>query len=161
MQPKKAFYPCCSLDIEEPMSILAGLVDEIYFCDIKTTPSKIIKQHKESDPKTIFLYGDAREQITQLENIDILFYRRDSEGEGGSRLFVLGDSFLPHILNKFNPTGGFIITDGSNSRGGIFKKMMRKSGLRKYGWHIHQVEQQPLHEEHGLFMFKVEPDNET
>jgi len=161
MQLKKAFYPCCALDIKEPISILSGIVDEIYFCDIRAKPSKKTKQNNKGNPKAVFLHGDAREQITHLEDIDVLFYRRDSNGEGGSSLFVLGDSFLPSILEKFKSDGGLIITDGSNSRGGIFKKMKRKSGLIKNGWHIRQSTDQFLYSEHGLYVFNVLPYIET
>jgi len=31
--PKRAFYPCCASDIEEPRQLLREIVDEIIFCD--------------------------------------------------------------------------------------------------------------------------------
>jgi hypothetical protein len=31
---RRAFYPCCADDIEEPWRLLAGLVEEIIYCDI-------------------------------------------------------------------------------------------------------------------------------
>jgi hypothetical protein len=108
-----------------------------------------------------FFRGDVRKVINRVALIDLLFYRRDSGGgEGGSGVFVLGDSFLPKILEKFNPEGGLIITDGSNSRGGLFKKMTRASGLKKYGWHIQKTEDQPFVEGFNLIKLKVSPYEE-
>jgi hypothetical protein len=142
------------------MSIMKDYVDEIVFCDVRRTPLGAISKHKGEHPTPTFIQGDARKVVTQIGSIDVLFYRRDSEGEGGSGLFVLGDSFLPHILEVFNPRGGFIITDGSNSRGGIFKKMKSAGGFSKYGWHIQRTEDQPFEEEYSLLMFSVLPQCE-
>jgi len=139
------------------MSILKDYVDEICFCDIKSTPSTLIFKKRLEHPTPRFKQGDARDVITQIGKIDVLFYRKDSNGEGGSRLFVLGDSFFPRILEMFNPQGGFIITDGSNSRGGIFRKMKSTSGLDKCGWHIHKMQEQPFEQDCGLWVFSVVP----
>jgi hypothetical protein len=157
---KIGFYPCCSLDIIEPIKILSNYVDEIIFCDKIFMPKRIIDDAKSSKPTPKFLRGDVRKVINKVELIDLLFYRRDSSGEGGSRVFVLGDSFFPKILEKFNPEGGLIITDGSNSRGGLFKKMKGASGLKKYGWHIQKTEDQPFAESSNLIKFKVSPCEE-
>ena len=67
--------------------------------------------------------------IDSIERIDVLFYRRDGTGEGGSGVFVLGRNVLPRILQKMPFQDALIITDGSNSRGGTFRKMRRSSGL--------------------------------
>ena len=84
---------------------------------------KIVDKEATTVPRPSFKIGDAREIISNIAVIDVLFYRRDSNGEGGSGLFVLGDAFLPHILKRFPSEGGLIITDGSNSRGSNFKRM--------------------------------------
>ncbi len=159
MPPKIAFYPCCSSDIEEPLQILSGLADEVYFCDINLDVDKEVQKYDTINPKikNVFLHGDARNKIDELGNIDVLFYRRDSEGDGGSGLFVLGDSFLPTLLNKFTPNGGLIITDGSNSRGNNFRKMKRNSGLKKGDWHIYKSEDQKFLSKFGLYVFEVCP----
>ncbi len=44
--------------------------------------------------------------LRELEQLHVLFYRGDSAGEGGSGVFVLGDSFLPHLLERFPQEGG-------------------------------------------------------
>jgi len=157
VQHRVAFYPCCASDIVEPLSILKQYADEICFCDIRPLPRRVIAEHRVSPPTARFIQGDAREVITHIGRIDVLFYRRDSNGEGGSGLFVLGDTFFPRILEVFNPQGGLIITDGSNSRGGLFKKMKSTRGLTKYGWHIHKTEEQPFEKAHGLLIFSVLP----
>ncbi|MCF7957952.1 MAG: hypothetical protein K9M57_05830 [Phycisphaerae bacterium] len=66
---------------------------------------------------------------------------------------------MPNILETFNPKGGFIITDGSNSRGSNYKKMKRNSGLKKYGWHIQKVDEQPFENDYNLLVFSVLPHN--
>lgn len=58
-----------------------------------------------------FIVGDAFAALSQLDVIDVLFYRRDSSGEGGSGIFVLGDSFLRPVLKQSAPKGGLIVTD--------------------------------------------------
>ena len=96
--------------------------------------------------------------IPALPVIDVLFYRRDSAGgEGGSGLFVLGDVFLRPFLEKFSTDGGLIITDGSNSRGGNFKKMTRISGLSKFSREFKAAKTQPLLEQHRLWVIEVGP----
>ena len=108
-------------------------------------------------PVARFIVGDVREVLPNLSTIDVLFYRRDSDGEGGSDVFVLGDSILPLILNRFPSAGGLIISDGSNSRGGNFRKMKRQSGLRKHGWNFVRLTDQPLADTHGLWVTSVTP----
>ena len=108
-------------------------------------------------PTAEFIVGNAREVCSQLPVIDILFYRRDSTGEGGSALFVLGDMFLRPILQHFPLNGGLIFTDGSNSRGGNFKKMVRRNGLIKHGWKFLTTPEQPYFDSHGLWRISVSP----
>jgi hypothetical protein len=157
---KIAFYPCCGRDFDEPTVLLAGIVDEIIFCDIDRRVRRVWNDRKQVDdaslPRTTLRINDLRDEIKIIPVIDILFYRRDSAGgEGGSGVFVLGDSVLPFILEKFNPAGGWIITDGSNSRGSNFKRMKRKSGLIKHGCRFSAPDDQPFLDEYGLRMISV------
>lgn len=161
MLPRTAFYPCCARDIIEPIQFLSGYVDQIYFCDIGSAGKSLVAQNKAMKPRPIYLQGDAREVIKTVEQIDVLFYRRDSNGEGGSGLYVLGDSFFPRILERFNPNGGFIVTDGSNSRGSIYRRMRRNSGYSGYGWHIFKTDKQPFETKHGLLLFSVHRNDKT
>jgi hypothetical protein len=129
------FYPCCAQDIREPAEALAGLVDEIVYCDIspdlRDDPSCGLEL-----PRRSFLRMDVRDAIDIIERIDVLFYRRDGTVEGGSGVFILGSTVLPSILRKMSGHGSIIVTDGSNSRGGIFRKMRRASGLMIAERHI-------------------------
>jgi len=104
------------------------------------------------------LSEDVRTVVDRIERIDVLFYRRDSGGEGGSGVFVLGDSFLPRLLGRFSVNGGVLITDGSNSRGGNFKRMTGSSGLTKHGWHFEQAVDQPFLMKHHLHVISVAPE---
>jgi hypothetical protein len=108
-------------------------------------------------PTSTFIVGDVREIVPSLPSINVLFYRRDGVGEGGSGVFILGDSVLPHILKRFPAEGGLIITDGSNSRGGNFRKMIRKNGLNKHGWNFAKLAEQPLVDTHRLWLISVTP----
>ena len=161
MPPKVAFYPCCYLDLLRPLEILTPYVDEIIFCDknisIAAKQQIMIAQRPNLVPRARIQCGDARDLVKEIERIDVLFYRRDGVGEGGSGLFVLGDSFLPAILARFPVHGGLIITDGSNSRGSNFKRMMRMSGMDKHGWRFEAQVEQPLLASDGLYFIHVKP----
>jgi hypothetical protein len=160
MQHRVAFYPCCHLDIKRPLEILRRYADEVIFSDID--PSllprwKRIVGTTESEPRPSFLVGDAREVISRIAVIDVLFYRRDSAGEGGSGLLVLGDSFLRHVLERFPAEGGLIITDGSNSRGSNFERMIRPSGMCKHGFLFMKSSDQPYMKSDRLYVVRVAP----
>lgn len=141
------------------MQLLYGYVEQVHFCDKGDVGKDLVEKNRTHIPQPFYLQGDAREVIKTVEQIDVLFYRRDSDGEGGSGLYVLGDSFFPQILRKFNPNGGFIITDGSNSRGSIYKRMRRNSGYSGYGWYIRRTAEQPFKDKHGLLLFAVSQDS--
>lgn len=161
MSHKVAFYPCCRLDLVRPIEILAPYADEVIFCDkdirIAAEQQILIAKRPNTAPRARVKCGDARDVVKELDCIDVLFYRRDGVGEGGSGLFVLGDSFLPDILARFPATGGLIITDGSNSRGSNFRRMIRKSGLEKHGWRFEAQADQPLLKSDGLYCIEVTP----
>lgn len=165
---KTAFYPCCKMDIEEPLYLLSGYVDQVIFCDIN--PNFVDRWENinleivgTGLPTAKFIVGDAKDVVSKLPEIDALFYRRDSTGEGGSELFVLGDMFLRPLLLRFSVNGGFIFTDGSNSRGGNFKKMIRKNGLIKHGFRFSATTEQPYLAHHGLWRIFVStsPDQKS
>ena len=161
MSLRVAFYPCCCRDVVEPVDLVQPYADRIVFCDIDKSLKSEWQTRTPRSPDSVqaeFRLDDARNVIASMAQIDVLFYRGDSEGEGGSGLFVLGDSVLPSILSKFPKQGGLIITDGSNSRGSNFKRMIRRSGLHKHGWHFNLAQAQPLLESHGLHIIAVMPD---
>lgn len=164
MSHRLAFYPCCCLDVVEPVTLVQPYADRIIFCDIDTRLESEWQARGSRLPDSVqaeFRIDDARNVIASMDQIDVLFYRGDSGGEGGSALFVLGDSVLPSILAKFPSKGGLIITDGSNSRGSNFKRMIRRSGLRKHGWIFNLALAQPLLESHGLHIITVLPGTPT
>lgn len=161
MSPRVAFYPCCRLDILRPLEILKPYADEVIFCDtdirLAAVHQSLIAKRPNVAPRARVQYGEARHTVEEIDHIDVLFYRCDGVGEGGSGLFVLGDSFLPVILARFRSNGGLIITDGSNSRGSNFKRMIRKSGLVKHGWRFETLAQQPYLKTDGLYCIQVIP----
>ena len=160
---KIAFYPCCGRDVEEPRRILAGEVDRIVLCDINPALERLWKRVAgmtptgDGLPTTEFWVGDALPALSRLNSIDVLFCRRDSDGEGGSRLFVLGDVFLRAVLPRFASKGGLIVTDGSNSRGNNFTRMVRSAGLVKHGWRFAASSYQPYRAQHGLWRISAIP----
>lgn len=154
-----AFYPCCAADIQAARQLLTPFADTIIFCDIRTELNQWVEEAaiETSDgtlPEISAIVGDARTVIGQLPVIDVLFYRRDSEGEGGSGIFVLGDDYMRRLLPRISPSGGLIITDGSNERGGWYRRMSRKSGFTKYGRHFAPIAEQSLTTE-GLLIIGV------
>jgi hypothetical protein len=161
MRHRAAFYPCCGLDIKRPLELLRPYADEVIFCDINKSLlprwQRCVNTTAASGPRPSFLRDDVREAISRVALISVLFYRRDSSGEGGSGVFVLGDSFLPHILRRFPVEGGLIITDGSNSRGSNFDRMIRPNGMCKHGWFFRKSSDQPYIESDGLYVVTVLP----
>jgi hypothetical protein len=160
MRPKVAFYPCCESDIAEPLALMKPYADRVIFCDIRARRpqwGRLARDAPANHPRASFLVGDVRQVIGDVEVIDVLFYRRDSNGDGGSAVFVLGDSVLPSILARFPPEGGLIITDGSNSRGSNFERMIRRNGLVKHGWEFKPCPDQPYLESHRLHVVEVRP----
>ena len=152
-----AFYPCCAGDISEPRRLLTGIVDEIIYCDRKRPPSWSRDAKVERMPVIRFIEDDVKSFIPQLPTISVFFYRRDSSGEGGSGLYLLGKRWLPEILKHFVSEGGLIITDGSNSGGGLYRKMKRPDGYTKesWGWRFQPALKQRWLESHGLNTIEV------
>jgi hypothetical protein len=97
---------------------------------------------------------DIREALEQIPHIDVFFYRRDGTPEGGSGVYVLGKYLMPLILAKMTRDPSLFVTDGSNSRGGTFRKMKRNSGLITCGKHITKRSEQRF-EELGMLEFDV------
>ena len=157
MQHRVAFYPCCGLEIERPLELLRPYADEVIFCDINKSLQprwqRYVNTIALAGPRPVFLIGDAREIISQTTQMSVLFYRKDSDGEGGSGVLVLGNSFLPQVLRRLPVEGGLIITDGSNSRGGNFKRMIGPNGMHKHGWFLRRSSEQPYLESDGLMSF--------
>ena len=131
---KRAFYPCCADDVDEPRRLLAGVVEEIIYCDLRCPRRWIQQESSGSLPAIRLIQGDVREHIDSLPTIHVLFYRRDSPGEGGSGVYILGKQWLSRVLQRFPDEGGLIITDGSNSGNSIFKKMIRPDGYIRKSW---------------------------
>jgi hypothetical protein len=127
-----SFYPCCLFDFIEPYNILSKLTDEVIFCDISKSAQRRYKELRDKMPQSRFILADAIETIEKLQQIDIFFYRKDSGGEGGSRIFFFGDKVFPILVKKFNPNGAEIISDGSNARGKNWSKMKRNNGVQLY-----------------------------
>src|SRR5437879_2314262 len=73
-QPRRAFYPCCAADIEEPRRLLAGTVDEIIFCDIRPYKSWVVTATNRNLPDVRFEIMDVRSYLPNLPQISVLFY---------------------------------------------------------------------------------------
>ncbi|TLD71168.1 hypothetical protein FEM03_09690 [Phragmitibacter flavus] len=163
MPPKLAFYPCCATDIEEPRHLLSGIVDEIIFCDIREYESWEPLATSPNLPQARFVIMDVRNDLSLLPQIDVFFYRRDSNGEGGSGVFLLSKTYLDKIMRRMNPSGGLLITDGSNRGNGIYKKMLRAGGYTNQAWgkHFQLSPHQDHFEVHGLKKIEISPAEPT
>lgn len=157
---RAAFYPCCACDIEEPRRMLAHLVDEIYFCDLRRCRKWDDVTDVPGLPKATFVQGDAREKIRELQSITLLFYRRDGIGESGSGLKIVGKELLPQILSRFAPSGGHILCDGSNS-GKTFRLLCSTDWHPKpaWGFQFREVEHASIGLENapGIHVVEVRP----
>ena len=114
---RTGFYPVCAGDHLEPLRMLKGHVDRLVFCDKKRLPMgrinhrDIIQIAKEEGlPQPVFISGDALSMIAMLKPVDLFFIRRDTGGEGGSGLDLLGTERLPIVLDMIKP-GGTLVTD--------------------------------------------------
>ena len=158
-QLRRAFYPCCAADIEEPRRLLAGIVDEIIFCDIRRQKGWRSVSAEPGLPQVRFEIMDVRDYLSILPQIHVLFYRRDSNGEGGSAIYILSERHMARIIERFDPAGGLIITDGSNSGDGLVRKMIRPQGYTKRAWNTHfqlSPNQEPFNA-HGLMKIEASP----
>jgi hypothetical protein len=154
-----AFYPCCANDIQGPRTILRGLVEEIIFCDLNEPNNWDKHLAKPTEPKVTLLQGNVLHLVDNFPAIDVLFYRNDSRGEAGSDISILGKDWMGRFIKNVPETGGLIITDGSNSRGHLFKKMIRPNGYTRESWGVHfqLTEEQPWLDEHGLYKIEISP----
>lgn len=149
---KTGFYPACGRDVKEPLSILGDLVDRVVFCDInpllQDSWSKLITR-KLTTYKAVpeFVVGHAKDVLLSLDRLDVLFHRKDGMGEGGSGLPIFSKDWLKIITDKMPEEGGMIITDGSNTWGHQFKKILRDDGLALCDWKftLNQNVSQPPH----------------
>jgi hypothetical protein len=63
------------------------------------------KRHYPLKPTSEFHLGDAREFLQSIETLDVRYYTGDSEGDGGSGIFIPGDRVLEWLVPKMAPTG--------------------------------------------------------
>lgn len=158
--PKIAFYPCCARDFAEPLEMLSNYVEEVVFCDLGSSLaaelSDLVAAKPETFPSARYLPDGARRGVQMMERIDVLFYRRDSMGEGGSGVLVLAKPFLLAVLEKMPSEGGLIITDGSNHGNHYYQKTFRPQGVNKFGYHMCALpaSEQPF-EDKGIHIIEV------
>jgi hypothetical protein len=135
-------------------------VDEILFCDLKKSKAWDRLVEREGLPKATFLQGDANAMIDDLENLTVLFYRRDNPSEGGSNLPIMKKEMLSRILRHFDPAGGWIFSDGSMS-GKTFDLICSKEWHPKpsLGFQFREREKSSLNSEvpHSLHVIEVRP----
>lgn len=133
---RTAFYPCCGTDFEYPAKFLSGLVDRIIFCDNQHSCTKKFANHKGQigNVAVEFIEGDVREVINQIGRINVFFYRGDSQGEGGSGVYVLAKEFIDNLSTHLN-NEALIVTDGRNSGDKFFQRMIRPEGYIRLGKH--------------------------
>lgn len=154
-----ALYPCCNFDFDAPAQLLKPYVDKIIFCDVNR---KVYRKYKEwvressnpTDISTEFECLDVRTLLTTCSRLSVFFYRRDSAGEGGSGIPVFGDEFLSLLMGKFDDYG-YIISDGSNSIGNLFRQMISAEGLKRFGFEFQLAVPQTLRETFELYVIKV------
>jgi hypothetical protein len=160
-QIRTGFYPVCARDYVEPLRLLKGWIDELIFCDIMCMPKSsaaldelrhLAKEEKLPNPS--ILTGDALVAMRVLKPVDLFFMRRDSDGEGGSELNLLGPDRLPDVVKKIKPDG-LLVTDRACGRGWFddFEKG-RRNPYRVKNRDIYLSVEQPWRE-NGLLSFVV------
>ena len=151
------FYPCCCGDIEEPRRFLAPYVDEIKFCDLSRSGIWNTVRDEPGLPKVTFLKGDVTKMIETLPLLTVLFYRNDSNVEGGSGLKIVGRELLSRILQRFDPKGGWIFSDGANS-GTDFRKLQTEDwhAIPSYGCEFRRADVSTILNRDGVPLSAVE-----
>ena len=110
--------------------------EKIIFCDKGNYSFLEFQKIKSLIPKAEFIQGDAIETLLTISNLDVFFYRLDSNGEGGSGIYFFSNQHFEKIVSRLSPNGGFIISDGSNRRGPYWKKLNRTNGGELLGRHF-------------------------
>jgi hypothetical protein len=153
MLARIAFYPCCAGDIDEPRRFLAPYVDDVLFCDLSRSKVWDDIVDEPGLPNAKFLHGDVRELIPTLPPLTTLFYRNDSNSEGGSGVKILGKELLKGILSRFGSDGGWIFSDGSNG-GSEFRTMLTDDWHPKprYGFEFRRGEVPEIRNRHGIIL---------
>jgi hypothetical protein len=147
---RTGFYPACEYDYLEPLQLFKEWVDVFYFCDIRLTNSHVSKinfaskkANEKGLPTPSLLCIDAVQAIRHLRPVDLFFQRRDSHGEGGSGLFLLGNQQLPFVVAMVK-ANGLIVTDCSYIGSWLTNlKSNRESSLEVAGRNIKLLESQP------------------
>ena len=120
---RTGFYPVSARDYLEPLQMLKGRIDHLLFCDIRCVPQgrrELLALReavaRQGLPEPSFFLGDALAALECQRPVDLFFLRRDSGGEGGSALYLLGPEKLPLVLNSVKPSG-LLVTDERNGFG--------------------------------------------
>lgn len=144
------FYPACANDYLEPLELFKDWIDLFYFCDNRLTNAYVSKFNHASKkasekclPTPSLLCIDALSAIKNLRPVDIFFQRRDSHGEGGSGLFLLGNERLPFVLAMLK-ANGLIVTDCTYVGSWLTELTSKKeSSIEVSGRNIKLLESQP------------------
>lgn len=130
-QRRVGFYPCCASDVREPLEILAGQVDHVIFCD-RFNQSNWKRSRFQTNlsvskyPSYEFRVGPWRDVVLELEPIHLLFYRRDSNGEGGSHDSAIALSALELLFSRMSDPC-WIITDGKYDPDNLIESIVKQS----------------------------------
>ena len=130
-QRRVGFYPCCANDVREPVEILAGQVDHIIFCDRSAQDGWNGFRHSENFvhskfPSFEFRVGPWRKVVSKIDPFDLLFYRRDSEGEGGSGDSAISTDALQLLFGHMSDPC-WIITDGKYDPDCLVESVVQRS----------------------------------
>jgi hypothetical protein len=151
------FYPCCYRDTIKPAQLLREWVDELIFSDTSLHAHQEFEDSVESYTGAIerrFIVGDWRETASSLGRIDLLFYRNDSEGEGGSGISALSREYLPIILGKM-PEVGYIVSDLKYDPDKLLSVLKEGQQVEFAGAKFALVEDAKLQSK-GLYLVRVE-----
>lgn len=160
-QHRVAFYPCCACDFLDPLQLLGEFVDEVVFCDRLPSISASLAGAKAKGlvpaaPASRCLSVPWRSALSDLKCVDVLFYRNDSEGEGGSGDSPLALAALPLILNLM-PMDGLIITDCKYDPDKVFSHLRHARNVRVGIWELTLLPEM-LHENHlHVFQLNIRP----
>ena len=157
MSHRVAFYPGCARDIVGAARILERYASEIVFCDSNPgLRGSWERQEKQGRPvaRWRFVCEDLWQVLEDLSAVDVLFQRNDSH-EGGTGVSILRGRLLSRIVEKLPETGGIFISDGSCIWPRDFRRFLRPTGVSRAGWHFMPDEEQPLLEDHGLWIIRA------
>jgi hypothetical protein len=104
-----AFYPCCGVDIEQPLMLLENYVDEVVFCDMEKRLSshwrQVAADAVNNLPSATFRVGDLTQIANELPIIICSFTGATAPAKEGVAFLCSATQFFLSSCSVFRRKG--------------------------------------------------------